>query len=245
MASRAWLKRIDFRADSGIVFYVKSLGTTIFAFHIRSIGCLVVAVLLVGCASLQSQGNPAKSSRNDSTPRAESQNKAASPSISPGFAHGKAVVRAVRGRGYVWKNGWTPLKVGQILRTGDSLRTKGATSADLFLDENGPVIRMTSNTTLLLAQLERNSPSSKTPRVIHTRLHLQEGRIYGNVKQQASGSTYEISTPAGLALVRGAGYDISSDGFVKAGSGQILFRDKRGETLLKEGQILDRRTRLQ
>lgn len=215
----------------------------VFAFHFRSIASLAITLLFGGCASLQNEGNSAKSSRNDPATGPESQHKTISLPARPTFGNGMAVVRAVRGRGYVWKDGWTPLKVGSILRTGQTLRTKGGTSADLLLD-NG-VIRMTSNTTLLLAQLEQNFPGSQTPRVIHTRLHLQEGRILGNVKQQASGSTYEISTPTGLAQVRGTGYDISSDGFVQSGSGQILFRDKRGETLLKEGQILDRRKRLQ
>lgn len=240
----AGLKRIDFQVGSLIVAEVKKLGTTIVASRIRGSACLVVVILFGGCARLQNGGNSTPSESGRSTVPADSAPKTTSLPVSPGIGSGKAVVRAIRGRGYVWRDGWALLRVGGILRTGDTLRTEGATSADLFLDDNGPFVRMASNTTLLLARLERRILYPGTERVVHTRLHLQEGRSLGNVRQQASGSTFEISTPAGLAQVRGTGYDVTSDGFVQSGSGHILFRDNRREVLLKEGQFLDRRKHL-
>src|ERR1051326_8240603 len=68
---------------------------------------------------------------------------------------GKAVVRSVKGDAQYQEAGgqWLPLKVGQVLKAGTTVRTANDSHADLFLDQNGPVVRLAENTTLGLDKL--------------------------------------------------------------------------------------------
>ncbi|MDB6053306.1 MAG: FecR protein [Verrucomicrobiales bacterium] len=122
---------------------------------------------------------------------------------------GKATVRAVRGTAkYKGADGvWLPLKVGKNLGQGDTVSTSPDTTVDLFLGQNGPVVRVTGDTTMGLDAL--NYTDTGADAVINTQLNLSNGRILGNVKKLASASKYEIKTPNGVAGIRGTDFDVT------------------------------------
>jgi hypothetical protein len=135
----------------------------------------------------------------------------------------EAVVRGVRGtanystdRGSNWKD----LKVGTKLRQNSIIRTAPGGQVDLYLGDNGPVVRVTENTTLGIDRLSFDKSGADT--VIETQLDLRAGRILGNVKHLAAASKYEVKTPQGVAGIRGTRYDISADGRVRITQGDAV-----------------------
>lgn len=137
-------------------------------------------------------------------------------------AVGKATVRAVRGTAdYSAGTGsWAPLKVGVVLRPGSKVRTAAQSQVDLFLDQNGPVVRITEETELGLDKLNFDNTGSEN--VIETQLDLKSGRILGAVSKMAAASRYEVKTPQGVAGIRGTEYDISANGTIRVVSGRLV-----------------------
>jgi hypothetical protein len=134
---------------------------------------------------------------------------------------GKAVVRRVVGAAEASEGGaWKALKGGEQLAPGTVIRTANDSSVDLFLDQNGPLVRLVENTTLGLEKL--NFENTGVDTVIETQLDLKSGRIVGSVKKLSATSKYEIKTPNGVAGIRGTEYVISADGTIKVTKGQIV-----------------------
>jgi ferric-dicitrate binding protein FerR (iron transport regulator) len=137
---------------------------------------------------------------------------------------GKAVVRSIRGHAQYAEGGnWLELKVGQTLKPGSTLRTANESQVDLFMDQNGPVVRLAENTTLGIDKLNFEATGIDT--IIETQLDLKSGRILGIVKKMASTSKYEIKTPNGVAGIRGTEYVVTatSDVFVVTGSMVVVY----------------------
>jgi hypothetical protein len=135
----------------------------------------------------------------------------------------KAVVRSVRGSAnYSTDRGanWKTLKVGTALNQNSVVRTAPGSVVDLFLGDNGPVVRVTEDTTLGIDRLTIDRTG--VDKVIETQLDLRNGRILGNVKRLAAASKYEVKTPHGVAGIRGTRYDIRSDGTVIVTEGQVV-----------------------
>jgi len=137
-------------------------------------------------------------------------------------AVGKAVVRAVRGTASYSEQGgdWKPLSVGKSLQPGSSVKTGVASQVDLFLDENGPIVRVLEDTTLGLDKLDMDRTGAET--VVETQLDLRQGTIQGVVKKLAAASKYEVKTPNTVAGIRGTEYQISADGVVHVRTGSVM-----------------------
>src|SRR2546430_795168 len=135
---------------------------------------------------------------------------------------GKAVVRSFRGSAqYAAEGGlWLPLKVGQVLKPGSTVRTANDSQVDLFMDQNGPIVRLVENTTLGIDKLNFEATGIDT--IIETQLDLKSGRILGIVTKMAADSKYEIKTPNGVAGIRGTEYDISATSVVRVVSGSLV-----------------------
>jgi len=134
---------------------------------------------------------------------------------------GKAVVRSIRGHAqYADGANWLELKVGQVLKPGSTIRTANESQVDLFMDQNGPVVRLVENTTLGIDKL--NFEDTGVDTVIETQLDLKSGRILGIVKKMAATSKYEIKTPNGVAGIRGTEYDITATSVVRVVSGSMV-----------------------
>jgi hypothetical protein len=135
----------------------------------------------------------------------------------------EAIVRGVRGTAnYSTDRGsnWRELKVGARLRQNSIIRTAPGATVDLFLGDNGPVVRVTENTTMGIDRLTIDRTGAE--KIIETQLDLRAGRILGNVKKLAAASKYEVKTPQGVAGIRGTRYDISADGRVRITEGEAL-----------------------
>ncbi|MEW6158917.1 MAG: FecR domain-containing protein [Verrucomicrobiota bacterium] len=138
-------------------------------------------------------------------------------------AEGKAICRAVRGTVEFLRATspvWQPVRSGLILNATDTIRTGANSSADFFLSNNGPVIRVPENSVLRITTLRYENVGQEV--VIETRLHLLRGRLLGNVKKLAPASKYEVLIPHGLVAIRGTQYDIGADGEVTVISGTAL-----------------------
>ncbi len=134
---------------------------------------------------------------------------------------GKAVVRSIRGSAQYAEGGqWMPLKVGQVLKAGSAVRTANESQVDLFMDQNGPVVRLVENTTLGVDKLNYDATGIDT--VIETQLDLKSGRVLGIVKKMSHNSKYEIKPPNGVAGIRGTEYDVSATSVVRVVSGSLV-----------------------
>lgn len=160
------------------------------------------------------------------------------PALAKGFKGGRATVRAVIGTADFASpgRGWQPARLGMVLAPGDAVRTGEESSADLFLRENGPVLRLCPDSVVRLGNLQFiELPGDE----IHaeTLLELRKGRLLGNVRRRAAGSKYEIQTPAGLARIHGGDYDIEAAGHLRIAGAEPAEYIVAGKTnLVFEGQ---------
>jgi hypothetical protein len=136
----------------------------------------------------------------------------------------RAEVRAVRGTAnYSTDRGanWKKLNVGTRLGEHSVVRTQPGSTVDLFLGDNGPVLRVMEDSTLGIDRLSSENMGGGE-KIIETQLDLRSGRILGNVKKLAAASKYEVKTPLGVAGIRGTRYDIRADGTVAVTEGTVV-----------------------
>lgn len=134
---------------------------------------------------------------------------------------GKAVVVSVSGAAdYSQGGAWSQLKQGQELGPGASIRTANDSAVVLFLDQNGPRVRLLENTQIAIEKL--NFEKTGEDVVIETLLDVKSGRIVGVVRKLTGGSKYEVKTPNGVAGIRGTEYSIGADGTVYVVTGQVV-----------------------
>lgn len=110
---------------------------------------------------------------------------------------------------------------GIFLREGSRITTSAGSYVDLFLGENGPFVRVTESSNLVLDRLQFRE-TSQEEFVIETSLNLRDGRVIGQVKKTSPASRYEVVTPTMVAGIRGTDYDISADGTTKVYDGQVV-----------------------
>jgi hypothetical protein len=141
---------------------------------------------------------------------------------------GKAVVRSVAGAAeYSVSGPWMPLRVGQELEPGSTVRTANDSTVVLFLDQNGPLVKLTENTTLGIDKLTFEPTGVDT--IVDTQLDLKSGRVIGIVRKLSTTSKYEIKTPTGVAGIRGTEYSISATGQVYVISGSVVVVSVRAD----------------
>lgn len=130
-------------------------------------------------------------------------------------ATGEARSRSVSGTAsYADQGGeWKPLKGGQTLGVGSTIRTGVDGTARLYLAENGPDVTLFDSTTLALDRL--NVERTGTDTVVETSLNLTAGTIKGYVRKLAAASKYEVKTPNAVYGVRPGTetrYQVSANG---------------------------------
>ncbi len=101
-----------------------------------------------------------------------------------------------------------PLRVGSVVKPGETVQTGANSTVDFFLDQNGPGIGLNPESTLRFDQLTYEQSALGT--VIATRLDLRQGALFGTVKKLAAGSRFEVKTPQGVATVRGTEFYIDA-----------------------------------
>ncbi len=144
---------------------------------------------------------------------------------------GNAKVRQIRGSAkYSTEGGiWVPLKVGATLKPGTMIQTAPESVVDLDLGENGPVVRVTPDTTVGLDKLAYAGTGADS--VIETTVNVRNGTIIGNVKKLAKASKYEIKTPNGVAGIRGTDYVVSVKR-LPDGTYEVTFTDITGTLVI-------------
>jgi len=155
---------------------------------------------------------------------------------------GSARVQAIRGTAQYMEAGgsWAKLSVGKTLYGGATIKTAVNSQVDLFLKQNGPVVRVTADTTLALDKLLFEEPAGQDA-VIETQLNLSNGRILGNVKKLAATSKYDVKIPTGTVGIRGTEYDISANGKVSIDQGSAVMNQNGvpGQTMINQGQTFN------
>lgn len=126
-------------------------------------------------------------------------------------AQGTAKVQAIRSGSAVYtvdRVTWQPLSVGTVLNQGATIKTDAIGVVDLYLAKNGPLVRLTPDTTLALSTLTLDEGVGET--VVNTQLGLDTGRIQGVVRKLSQSSRYEIKTPVGTCGIRGTVYEVTA-----------------------------------
>jgi hypothetical protein len=137
--------------------------------------------------------------------------------------HNRAVVRSIHGGAQVSNNKgqtWSAAKVGQFLGASSVIKTASDGTVDLFLGDNGPVVRVTPDSSMGIDKLDLDNTGIE--KVIETQLDLRNGRILGSVKKMAAASKYEVKTPVGVAGIRGTEYSIDARGKVSIVTGSAV-----------------------
>lgn len=99
---------------------------------------------------------------------------------------------------------WTPVAVGTRFVEGDQVRASAGSSADLNLPD-GSTILIAENTRFAVTKLDYDAQSRER----NTALHVVTGKLKAQVSQaavqlvRARQSNFSISTPSGVAAVRG------------------------------------------
>lgn len=145
--------------------------------------------------------------------------------------HRQAIVRSVRGEVTLSANDgrtWKPARVGERVSEGDLIQT------DLYLADNGPVLRLPADSRLRIVRLA--SKQTNIEKVIDTMLELEKGKIFGSVKKMGAASSYMLRTPVGVVCVRGAEFSAGLDGYVGVLSGRVVVLMREKEVILKDFQ---------
>lgn len=134
---------------------------------------------------------------------------------------GRILVQKISGEVMVSSGGeqWEPLKADTYLDRGATIRTSSAGAADLLLQYNGSVLRLTPNSTLTLARLDKEQAGQDI--ITETSLQLVSGALVGSQRKLAAPSRLDIQIPGGVATIRGTEYVVRADGAVSVISGSV------------------------
>ena len=147
-------------------------------------------------------------------------------SAEPGRMQGKAVVRTVHGTASYSFNGVSAdLHPGMKLDAGVTVTT--GPDSYVYLSVNGSMsaVRVSADTTLVLEKMDRIGPGRDGD--TETMLNLQAGTILGQVQKVSANSRYEITTPHGVAGIRGTDWNVV---VTQLGNGQyeVTFESVQG-----------------
>jgi len=136
-------------------------------------------------------------------------------------AEGSAQIKSVGGSAQVGPTGgaYADASIGKKVGEGDCIRTGNGSYVDVYLDVNGPWIRVAANSEVCIDTLTVQQIDGET--VINTSLELNRGRILGQVYPVTGLSNYEVKTPLALAKISGGDYDIRVNGFALIENGVI------------------------
>src|SRR4051812_9341633 len=103
---------------------------------------------------------------------------------------------------YSTKGGaFTPLAIGAKLHQGDTVKTTAGSHVDIDLGGNVGIVQVAPQSTFVLDKITTTDAGPE--RLTQTELRVDAGAIYAKINKLAKGSRYEISTPKGIAGIRG------------------------------------------
>jgi hypothetical protein len=124
-----------------------------------------------------------------------------------GRQEGQATIRSVHGQ-VEWLDGqvWQLVRPNMKFKAGVTLRTGANGTADLSVNGMSSAVRITNNTILRIPTM--NYIGSAREGDTDTMLDLVTGSVLGNVKKITANSRYEITTPHGVAGIRGTDFSV-------------------------------------
>jgi hypothetical protein len=129
--------------------------------------------------------------------------------VEEGIKNAKATVRSVHGTVEYSENGaWMPLKVNMKLNPGVTIRTGPDGTADISVNGTASAVRMTNATILQIPTMSFTGSQRDGDTI--TTLDLKSGSVLGNVKKISANSRYEITTPHGVAGIRGTDFKVEA-----------------------------------
>lgn len=148
-----------------------------------------------------------------------------------------ATIRAVRGNveisGDQGKT-WNRPKVGAILKENQKIRTSDNSASDLYLGDNGPVVRLREDSSLGIIRLDRQKTDDRI--TVDTMIDLEKGQIQGAVKKLSAESSYLVRTRAGVIQVRGTEFTATAEGAVSIISGAAVVYCNGKQFMVAAGQ---------
>lgn len=111
----------------------------------------------------------------------------------------------------------TPLSIGSTFKEGNTLKTGEKSKSELFLS-NGIRLVMLPTSTIIVKNLKQgegsiippstDNKSAKESSQSFTDLEVVSGKVIGDVKKLASGSTFTLKTPVGVVNIKGTVFSV-------------------------------------
>jgi len=125
-----------------------------------------------------------------------------------------------------------PLKPGDRLAAGVTLKTGPGSAVDLSLGPRAGILRLAENTTVLMEQLVTGATSPDIP--VQIKLHLGEGTLVGFQNRLTLAAKYEVETAAAIVAVGAGEFRVDSRGrvVVLGGTALVAYVSPGGEPVL-------------
>ena len=129
-------------------------------------------------------------------------------------------------------NASLPLKPGDRLATGMTLKTGPGSAVDVSLGPRAGIVRLAENTTVLMEQLVTGATSPDIP--VQIKLHLGEGTLVGFNNRLTLAAKYEVKTAAAIVAVGAGEFRVDSRGrvVVLGGTALVAYVPPGGEPVL-------------
>jgi hypothetical protein len=110
-----------------------------------------------------------------------------------------------------------PVAIGTKLEEGDEIKTAAGSHVDIDMGGNVGLVQVAPNSTFkITTNRTTDTPADK---ITETEVNLKSGAMYFKVNKLAKGSRYEITTPKGIAGIRGTSGYLTADGQLTIGDG--------------------------
>jgi len=113
---------------------------------------------------------------------------------------------------------FVPLASGAKLGKGDVIKTGPGSHVDLDMGRNVGMVQVAPNSTFSIDEV--TATSTGTDMLTDTQVSLSAGTMYAKVNKLAKGSRYEITTPKGIAGIRGSALSMTAAGQLTMGEGE-------------------------
>lgn len=135
--------------------------------------------------------------------------------------HNSTAFRAVRGKVTVEREeSITQARVGMRVRAGTTITVAEDSGADLYLGENGAVLRMTGGSKVRLVRLDLWREKQAT--IVDTMIEIEKGHVFGYVKPLSPESSFLLKTPGGVIRIRGMEFATKADGSSNVAHGMAI-----------------------
>src|SRR5262249_38352848 len=115
----------------------------------------------------------------------------------------------------------SPLKAGERLGQGTTIKTGPRAAVDIYLGANAGKLRLTQNSTAVLNKLAHLDAASE--KQIEIQIDLVDGMLLGIGNSLSTASTYEIKVSNGIAAVGSSDFRIDAKGRIVVLNGSIVF----------------------